>query len=64
MRKKFILKNDKRYVAVDNNPTIRVSASTYNILVELANKSGLSMSKVANCAILFAYKNYSESEDE
>lgn len=61
--KKFKLGSETKYISVDKRPVIRVSAEAYNILVGLANSSGLSLTKVANAAIKYAYDNY-ESEDD
>ena len=63
-KKKFTLESETKYILADKRPVIIVSAEVYNILVGLANISGLSLSKVANAAINYAYDNYEREDDD
>lgn len=51
----FILTGKNLKYAKDGDlPTIRISKEAYNILVDMANESGLSISKVASKAVMYA----------
>lgn len=43
-----------KYAKEGDQPTIRVSAEAYNALVDMANESGLYISKVASQAVIYA----------
>ena len=43
-----------KYAKEGELPTIRVSREAYNALVDMANESGLSISKVASQAVIYA----------
>ena len=55
MAKDFVLVGKKLKYAKDDQVTvIRVSRDAYNILVDMANESGLPISKIATQAVMYA----------
>ena len=62
---KFILKGNRlKYLDKGEQPIIRISADAYNVLVDMANESGLSIGKVASKAIMYANKNVFYEREE
>ena len=55
MSKDFVLVGKKlKYSKKDKVTVVRVSHEAYNLLVDMANESGLPMSKIATQAVLYA----------
>lgn len=55
---KFIIPAKKRRRVIrDTDCAVKVSADTYNALVEMSNESTLSFREIASRAILFAAEN-------
>ena len=66
MKNKFVLKAKRLpYVEEDSRPVVKISAESYNLLVDMANESGMPLSKIASKAINYAAKNviYERSEE-
>ena len=55
MAKDFVLVGKKmKYAKEDQITVVRVSHEAYNLLVDMANESGLPISKIATQAVLYA----------
>ena len=55
MSKDFILVGKKmKYAKEGELPVIRVSREAYNALVDMANESGMPISKIASQAVMYA----------
>lgn len=67
-KNRFVLEPIKRqHTENKKGETVRVSKDAYNILVDMANESVMSMSQVASKAIIFAFEHLEygyEKEDE
>lgn len=68
-QEKFVLTPLKRtYTENKKGETVRVSKDAYNILVDMANESTMSMSQIASKSIMFAFEHleygYEKEEEE
>jgi hypothetical protein len=57
LKEPFVLNNDKRYKQKNPNPKISINSATYKRLQNLANSTGLSISRIAIKAINYALDN-------
>lgn len=65
-KNKFILKAKRLpYVEEDRRPVVKITGEAYNLLIDMANESGMPLSKVASRAIKYAADNvvYERSEE-
>lgn len=63
---KFILKRDGlRHIPDDQKAVVKITGEAYNLLIDMANESGMPLSKVASKAIKYASENvcYERSEE-